>query len=150
MIVAFFGHREIIHSEELSVKLETVIRNLIHDGADEFLLGGYGAFDVLAAKTVRKLKTDYPQIHSTLVLAYLNHDYDNDLYDETVYPPLEKVPMKYAITKRNEWIINKADIIVSYVEHGWGGAASARNFAKRKKKKIISINDFELTKESNQ
>lgn len=46
-------------------------------------------------------------------------------YDEIIYPPIEAVPQKYAITKRNEWIVSVADLIVFNVNYKFGGAYNA-------------------------
>ena len=63
-----------------------------------------------------------------------------DGYDETVYPPLESVPKRYAISRRNEWMVRESDIVVAYVIRGFGGAAKTLEFAQRKKKRIIAYN----------
>ena len=39
---------------------------------------------------------------------------DSKLYDSTLYPPLENVPYKFAISKRNEWMINESDLIIAF------------------------------------
>ena len=49
-----------------------------------------------------------------------------------IYPALENVPPKYAIIRRNEWMIDKADLLIAYVTHGWGGAARTYRYAKQK------------------
>lgn len=114
------------------------LETLILRGADDFLLGGYGGFDQYAASVVRELKQSYPHIRSTLVLSYLDRKVDATKYDCTTYPPLEKVPKRFAISKRNEWMVNEADTVVAYVTHDWGGAATTLAYARRKKKEIIS------------
>ena len=58
-------------------------------------------------------------------------------YDETVYPPLESVPKRYAISRRNEWMVCESDGVVAYVMRGFGGAAKTLDYARRKKKAII-------------
>ena len=120
-------------------KLRVVIEELISRGATEFYLGGYGGFDSLAASTVRSLKASHPNIRLILVIPYLNREYDSKAYDELLYPPLENVLPRYAISKRNEWMVEEAQIVVSYVTHDWGGASKTLAFAKRKKKEIISV-----------
>lgn len=139
MVVTFCGHKDCLGDKALSANLRAAILALINEGADYFLLGGYGQFDSLAARTVRELKTQYPNIHSTLVLPYLNREYNSDLYDDTTYPPLEEVPARFAISRRNEWMVDNADVVVAYVTHDWGGAATSLQYAKRKKKRIISV-----------
>ena len=64
-------------------------------------------------------------LHKAFVIPYLNRDYDSSLYDGTTYPPLEENPKRFAITKRNEWMVEQADVVVAYVKHDWGGAAAA-------------------------
>ena len=72
-----------------------------------------------------------------LVLAYLNRDIDASRYDGTTYPPLENVPPRFAIVKRNEWMIRESDVVISGVTHGWGGAAKTLEFAQKKRKVIL-------------
>lgn len=65
---------------------------LIAEGADTFMLGGYGDFDSLAHQTVRTLQKTHIGLTSVLVMPYLNWNIDTSEYDETIYPPLETVP----------------------------------------------------------
>ena len=95
--VTFCGHREIENTESVRQWLYGVIERLLRQGASVFYLGGYGAFDNLAAVTLRELKSRFPEIKTVIVLPYLNRKYDVDLYDEAVFPPLETVPKRYAI-----------------------------------------------------
>ena len=92
MIVTFCGHAQISQSEKIEKWLYAVTQKLIEQGATTFYLGGYGAFDLLAASVLRAQKKRYPQIELILVLAYLNTGRDTSGYDITVYPPLETVP----------------------------------------------------------
>ena len=59
--------------------------------------------------------------------------------DTSIYPPIENVPLKFAISKRNEWMMTNADIIIAFVNRGYGGAYKSLQAAKRRKKKIINI-----------
>ena len=136
MTVTFCGHAEIARSDNLRSWLISTIEPLIADGADTFYLGGYGAFDSLAAAVLRELKNTYPHIQIILVLAYLNRNTDTSGYDSTLYPELEKVPPRFVISKRNERMVEMSDVVVAYVTHGWGGAAKTLEYAKRKRKVI--------------
>lgn len=60
-------------------------------------------------------------------------------YDITVYPPLETVPRHFTICYRNRWMVYGTYEMVSYVLHDWGGATSTLQYAKQKRKKIISF-----------
>lgn len=137
MNVTFCGHGEIFDRRPYIEWLDTILPKLIEQGADAFYLGGYGAFDHLAAHAVKRQKAKYPHIESILVIPYLNREYNMSLYDSSTYPPLETVPPRFAISKRNEWMIQNCDIVVSGVTHDWGGAAKTLHYAWRKNRIIV-------------
>jgi len=137
MVVYFCGHRNVY--DEIESKLYYEVENLIKQGADEFLLGGYGSFDYKAAKVVKHLKEKYPHIVSVLVIPYINKDYDKSLYDISEYPPIENVPKRLAIIKRNRWMVDKSDVVVAYIRNNFGGAAMMFDYAERKDVKIIKL-----------
>lgn len=141
MNVTFCGHAQIWQSEEVERWLFNVTQRLIQQGATTFYLGGYGAFDSLAASVLREQKKRYPYIELVLVLAYLNTGRGTSGYDSTVYPPLETVPRRFAISHRNRWMVEVADVVVAYVLHDWGGAATTLQYAKRKAKRSIQFPD---------
>lgn len=142
--VTFCGHGNIPSADKEKIKsvLRNTIENLIaSQGTTEFLLGGYGDFDGMSARTVRELKDKYPHITSTLVIPYIDRDYNTELYDGSVFPPIESVPKRFAISKRNEWMVQSSDIVIAYVKYSWGGASKTLDFARRKKKVIFNIAD---------
>ena len=141
VIVTFCGHSQISQCQAVERWLYGVTQELITRGATTFYLGGYGAFDNLAASVLRRQKMQYPQIELVLVMAYLNDGRDASGYDRTIYPPLETVPRRYAIPRRNRWMVQSSDIVVAYVLHDWGGAAATLRFAIQKKKQILSYCD---------
>ena len=141
MTVTFCGHAQISQSEKIEKWLYDVTQKLIEQGATTFYLGGYGAFDFLAASVLRMQKKQHPQIELILVLAYLNTGRDTSGYDRTVYRPLDTVPRRFAISHRNRWMVESADVVVAYVLHDWGGAATTLRCARQKKKQIISYRD---------
>ena len=144
MIVTFCGHRDTWDAgNEISKWLTKTVGQLIEEGATEFYLGGYGRFDALAAKAVCEAKKTHPHIRSVLVVPYLNRDYHNRSYDETVYPPIERVPMRLAIIKRNEYMVDCADVVVSGVTRSFGGAVQTLEYAEKKNKRIIAFNGSE-------
>lgn len=139
MNVTFCGHSKLYQTENTSKWLDIILPALIEGGATTFYLGGYGDFDSLAAAAVRRQKTKYPNIEAVLVLAYLNREMDASRYDGTTYPPLETVPPRYAIVRRNEWMVRESDVVISGVTHGWGGAAKTLDYAKRRGKVIVQF-----------
>lgn len=144
---SFFGHRDYHGDDELEQKIKNIIIDVIENKQIyNFLLGGYGGFDNYCARYINDMKKIYPQIKSYLVLAYINKKLDEfdknylkEIFDGTIYPPLESVPPRYAILKRNEWIINNSEYIIFFVNHSWGGACTSFDYAKRKNKDYINI-----------
>ena len=71
---------------------------------------------------------------------------NSGLYDDSIFPPIEKTPLKFAISKRNEWMIKNSDLIIAYVNHTYGGAYKSLSTAIRMKKKILNINEYSENK----
>ena len=141
MIVTFCGHREVYEYEKVKAWLESVVDELIQQGAAQFYLGGYGQFDALAALVVSDFKDRYKHIRSVLVLPYLDRSFFAEAYDETIYPSLEKVPKRFAISKRNEYMVDASDVVVAYVRRSYGGAYGTLQYAKRKRKRVIAYEE---------
>lgn len=142
MICTFFGHREINNSKELAEKLYDVLGYLIENrGVRNFYVGHNGGFDSLVLQALRKMSKTY-EIKYSVILAYMNlnkeyHDYD---FFETIYPEnLEKAPLRFAIDKRNRWMINKSDIVVTYINSRIGGAATYVELCEKRGLQIISL-----------
>lgn len=144
---SFFGHRDFWSnsSREAAIK-KHIIDCVKNRGITEFLLGGYGEFDIFCAKYLRELRADFPEIRSTLVLAYLGKNFDNfelaymrRTFDAIIYPPIENVPLKFAIIKRNEWMVRESDYVIFFVEHNWGGAYKMLEYAVRHKVSFANL-----------
>ena len=58
------------------------------------------------------------------------------MVDHIVYPNLDHVPKRFAILRRNSWMINQSDLIIAYVNYHRGGAYQAIQQALKKGKKI--------------
>ncbi len=125
--------------------MQTVKMLVENYGVDEFYIGNHGNFDSCALSVLRELQIDFPQIKYKVVLAYLNSQNDILRYspNETImFDGFETVPLKFAISHRNNWMIKNSDVVVSYIVHAYttGGAAQ---FARKAKNKIcINIADF--------
>ena len=138
MTVTFCGHGDTPDTPQLRQWLQSAITVQIQNGATQFYLGGYGQFDAIAASTVWSIKKDYPWIRSVLVLAYLSQKHIPAHYDDTIYPPLENVPKQLAILRRNQWMVDSSDVVISCVHRAWGGAAQTCQYAKRKGKMVLN------------
>ena len=140
MTCTFFGHRDT--PDAVRPVLRNALENLItRDGVVDFLVGYQGAFDRMAVSELRKLKQAYPHIRYAVVLASLPQEpLSFDQPTETVYPEgLETVPPRFAIARRNDWMLKQAQIVITYVTHSTGGAATYKAKAEKQKKRIISV-----------
>ena len=145
MIITFCGHSNNLFSDEEKEKLkQLLIKEIRKNPTCKFYLGGYGAFDSLCFRTLRELKKDFPEIELLFITPYLDKNYSKlelakSYYDDVIFPPIESVPRKFAILKRNEWMVDSADLVIAYVKYSWGGAAKTLEHAKRKKKQIKNL-----------
>ena len=136
----FFGHREVTHN--IREKLTAIIESLTtEDNVTEFYVGHQGQFDNMVYSILKELKAKYPQIRYAVVLAYMPDEHTKEVYGEnTLYPDgLETVPRRFAISKRNDWMIQHSDYAVCYVYKITGGAAKFREKAERKGLKVIDV-----------
>lgn len=145
MIITFCGHSDFLFNDDIKEQLKNIlVGEIIKNPTCKFHLGGYGDFDGLCLRTLKDLKNDFPDIELIFITPYLDKNYSKlefakNHYDDIIFPPIESVPRKFAILKRNEWMVEQADLVIAYVMYSWGGAAKALEYAKRKKKRIINI-----------
>ena len=136
----FFGHREVTHN--IRDRLTAIIEKLVtEDGVTDFCVGNQGQFDNMVYSVLKELKEKYSQIRYTVVLAYMPDVHIKDLYGEdTLFPDgLEGVPKRFAISKRNDWMIRQSAFAIYYVYKITGGAAKFREKAKKRKLRIIDV-----------
>jgi len=135
-----FGHREVMHN--IRPRLTAIIEKLItEEGVTEFYVGNQGQFDSMVYSVLKELKAKYPQIRYSVILAYMPDEHIKEIYGEnTLFPDgLESVPKKFAISKRNDWMIQQSGIAVCYVYKITGGAAKFREKAGKKGLQIIDV-----------
>ena len=143
MTVTFFGHRNIF--QNIKPILEKTIRNLIeNEKADLFYVGSNGDFDEYVASTLETVKSEYPHIRCYIVLAYMPSK-QNSLYGEkmkldTIFPEDVAISIpRFAISKRNDWMLRKSDIVVTYISHPFGCAEKYHQKAIKKGKMVINL-----------
>jgi len=141
MIITFCGHADFRGEEEYEEKIISVLRE---KRADEVYLGGYGNFDSFAYRCALKYKKEEaPNLKLTLVTPYLDGNHKKGFldgeYDEIIYPELENVPLKFAVSRRNEWMVENADVVVAFIERAFGGAYKTLSYAKKIKREVINI-----------
>ena len=139
MVCTFFGHKDT--PKEIEPTLRSTLIDLIENkNVNVFYVGNNGNFDTMVRRQLEDLSQTYPITYS-VVLAYLQTEkikYDN--LTNTIYPEgLETIPKRFAISWRNKWMIQQADVVVTYVTHNFGGAAQFREMADRLGNLIVNI-----------
>ena len=151
MIITFAGHSFILSHNEIKEKVkEQIVKNIVDCESVICYHGGYGNFDDICAIACKELKEEGFKIELVYVTPYISLSEQVKikelqalgLCDTSIFPPIENVPPKFAISKRNEWMMTNADLIIAYIDHSYGGAYTSLQIAKRRKKKIINICDF--------
>ena len=142
MTCTFFGHRYV--PNEIEPALRSVLLDLIEkDGVRSFYVGNQGGFDAMVQRVLEDLAEKFP-ITCTIVLAYLPDKKDGyELLEriDTVLPEgIEYVPKKFAIAWRTKWMLNRADVVVTYVRHeNSSGAGQFKQLAERRGKKVLNL-----------
>ena len=133
----FFGHKECYGLDDRA--LMNAIENLIHKGVDTFYVGNQGQFDTMVYRCLGQLRKEHPHIRICIVLAYLpSPQSECDDMADTMYPEIEGHP-KFAIDRRNRWMIDHSDYCVCYINHTWGSAYKFAGLAKRHSKTVINL-----------
>lgn len=154
--VAFFGHRYIDNFFEVESALEEAVRELISSKAYvEFLIGRNGDFDQMVSSVVLRTKRNLRDDNSslTLVLPYPTAEIENNedsfynYYDEIEICEESAVShFKGAIQIRNRNMVDRADLIICYIERNEGGAYQTVQYVKKQSKTIINL--YELLNET--
>ena len=144
----FAGHRQIFEPN-IGEKVKKALEKLIEtESRAVFLNGKIGRFDEVCAGAVRTMKEKHPdkEIRSCLVLPYYSNrlntekSYFQSLYDEILLPEeVECTYYKAAIIKRNRWMVDQADCLISDIIRQYGGAYQTYRYAQRKSIPIINV-----------
>lgn len=147
--VAFFGYREIDNPFKIEERLEEEIYRLLGEKEYvDFLVGRDGEFDQFASSAVLRVRKRYRDDNSSLILVlpYPKADYLNNVeYYEEYYSEIEishaasVVHPKAAIQIRNREMVDRADLIICYIEHEKGGAWQSVQYALKQNKNVLNL-----------
>ena len=152
--VAFFGHRYIDNFSRAETGVESIVRDLLnsHEYVD-FLIGRDGDFDQIVSSTVKRMKRAIRDDNSSLTwaLPYPTAELENNHEDyENYYDNIEICEESYnahfkgAIQMRNKSMVDRADLVVCFIDHSSGGAYQTVKYAEKQNKKIINIADEDM------
>ena len=140
MNCTFFGHRDV--GEEIKVLLKKTIIYLYERGeVKRFLVGNNGNFDFYVQIVLSELKSER-NLDFDIVLSYVDEAALSKKWEETIFlEELEGVIPRYAIARRNDWLIKNSSIVVAYVKHKFSNSSKWIEKARKKGLRIINIAD---------
>ena len=146
MTVTFFGHGDAPESVRGTL-YQALLELICKEGADHFLVGTQGNFDRLALLTLKFLKKQYPHLTYTVVFAYMPKKKQEFYHEiETILPfEVVGVPPRFAIERRNNYMLDQSDVLVTYVVRSYGGAAKFKEKAISKGKRVIELSELRGT-----
>ena len=138
----FFGHSDT--SYEIKPHLTKILIELIeNDGVALFYMGNHGAFDYISRNILKELSKRYPHIKCYVVLSYMPNKktpaYKEEFFDTIIPDGVENAHPKEAIVKRNKWMIDQSDYVITCVARSFGGAARFKAIAEKRGKMVINI-----------
>ena len=148
--IVLFGHRDFDGHKTLDERLYPLLCDLIlNNPFVEIYVGRNGEFDVFAASVVKRVQRKLGKDNNELscVLPYHTKDTEHleHYYDRIIIPEcVVGSHPKSAITKRNRWMVEQADLFICYLERDNGGAYSAMKYAKKLNKRIINLSDSDI------
>ena len=150
MTITFFGHADFRETALIKESLLSLFEREVNGKEATLLLGGYGAFDEFARRCAREYQKRNPRCSLVLVTPYMSLSHQKNVlaaqkkrYDEILYPPLEGIPPRYAISHRNRYMATSADLVVAYITHRNGGAYQAVVTAKRSGVRVLNLAHYE-------
>jgi uncharacterized phage-like protein YoqJ len=139
---AITGHR-ILHKEFSRKRLTEALRDLILQGVEDFYNGLALGFDLITAETLVALRKEYPQIRIHGCIPFYGQENRFPAEDKERYVRLVKecddtVVLSEDYTrdcyfKRNDYMVEHADVLFAYCHSKKGGAAyTVRVFTRKK------------------
>lgn len=142
--VALFGHRTLYDLRKVEDRLAPILENLLRTKEYvEFYIGRHGEFDEYAASVIKRAQKAVRDDNSVMILtlpyAVKDIEFYEEYYDEIIIPDIGRPHPKVAITLRNQWMVDTADLVIAYVENSSGGAYKAMAYAEKTEKPVINL-----------
>ena len=138
MVCTFIGHRNAPFSVKES--LENEILALINQGVQEFYVGNNGYFDLLVQEIMFALAPMHKGVRFEIVLSALNEKTLTDKPLPTVFPEeLAKGPKKFAMCKRNDYMIKKSSFVIAYATNTFSNSFKFIQKAQKRGCTVINL-----------
>lgn len=150
--VCFSGHRVFQDPKaEIEKKLETAVRECIDKGAECFITGGAIGFDTLAARTIIRLREEFPQIKLILALpcppqaqtlkwsAPQAAEYREILGLADDVRILSQTYTQSCMCDRNRYMVDNSSTLIHYLRSNRGGTSYTVNYAQKQNIELVGI-----------
>ena len=147
-VCAFTGHRNLAGTDFDEHLLERVVSDLVKTGTTRFLCGMAVGFDMKAAQAVLALKEMY-DIQLVACLPCLNQSERFSARNKLLYEDIlsrcddvyifEKEYVSGCMQKRDRYMVDNCDVLVSFLRRNSGGTFYTVNYARKANKKIIEL-----------
>lgn len=141
MIVGFFGHSSYFSRDITVEEVVALLEKEINCCDVDFYLGNYGNFDNFAYSVAKEYQKAHLNSKLVFITPYLNNVRCNDFAkkcDCSIYPEIEKVPLKFAIIERNKWVVRHSDLLIFYYKT-IGKTRDIYEYAISKNKRVINL-----------
>lgn len=145
--VAFTGHR-ILQSDFKREFLKEIIENLIDQGYNTFLVGMAVGFDSECFRILEQIR-ERKEIYIVACIPCKNQSDKFNFEQKKEYKRMvlsadgcKLISQEYTpwcMQKRNEFMVDNAAILISYLRQNYGGTANTVRYAQKKNIKIINL-----------
>lgn len=134
----FFGHHDAPSEIKASIK-RAIFLLYQKEHIQNYYVGNNGKFDYYVQCILKEMINDGIDICFNIVLSNLNETALSGYQYDTVFPEgLENTPKRFAIAKRNDWLIRNGSFLIAYVKNPFSN--SKKWFEKALKRGIQVIN----------
>lgn len=141
----FIGHKNCPDNIKPFV-FKTVEDLVLNKEVKRFYVGTQGNFDKIVYEVLIELEKKY-SIQLFVVLAYLNNNKQLNYYEDnkTIFPDeLTNSPPRFAILKRNNYMINESEYVVCYLNNPFSNSYKNIEYAINRKKTIINLGEYNI------
>ena len=139
MICTFFGHRDAPNGLKDILK-KTVLELIEKKDVKLFYVGNQGRYDFLVQQVLNETVSMHSGVRYFIVLTSLNEKPMLGESVPTIFPEeMEKALPRFAIFKRNEWMIQNSDTVIAYVRYSSSNAFKWMQRAEKKGLKVINL-----------
>lgn len=140
----FFGHREV--GLELEFKLRAAIFLAVKCGARHFYVGNNGGFDFLVERVLRDVVCENDELEYSIVLSRIDEQAIGGEQEATVFcEGMERALPRFAVSKRNDWLLKNADMLIAYVSHRFSNCEKLLSRARKRGIRILNLADKDLS-----